>query len=203
MNFTSYKFLVPVKQESKQKNFRMSQNLTYPEFQKLFRFATVDDQPFMNKTETVIIVSLSSTFLLIGILFNARIFTLLNGRKNGLIIDKQMVSNTIVSIIGHSIALSYYITSHVVYPMSDYVGMAGCLVGVLFFDAFIRFYNFCFPVAMAILRYLFVVQNLWVRAQGLAIVANGVICCSIFIPVVMTLSVQFPVSDQLHFGYTR
>jgi len=72
-----------------------------------------------------------------------------------------------------------------------------------FLDIFMRFYNFCFPVAIATVRYLFVVQNLWVRAKGMTKIVNAVIILSIIIPILMMLSVQLPISAQVHFAYNR
>ena len=181
----------------------MSPNITKQDFQKLFIFATVEVEPLLGQKETLIIVTLSLVFLCVGILLNCRILTILAGRKNGMVIDRLMASNTIVSITCHSLVLASYIAGNLYYPMSDIIGNLGCLVGVHFLDTFIRFYNFCFPVALASLRYLFVVQNLWVRARGMTSVTNGVISCSILVPVLMTLSVQLPLSDQVHFAFTR
>ena len=185
------------------KSCKMSLNISQQEYIKLFVFANIEDEPLMQKKDALIIVTLSSVFLFVGILLNGRIFTLLAGRKNGIVIDKLMASNTVISSIGHSLVLMYYIASNILYPMSDYISIIGCLVSAHFLDTFIRFYNFCFPVAIAFLRYLFVVKNLWVRAQGMTTVANAVIACSILIPFVMTLSIQFPVSDEVHFAFNR
>ena len=168
-----------------------------------FTFTKVEDVPIMSSPESLILVTLSTTFLLIGIPLNIRILTLLSVRKKELIIDRLMVSNAAVSIIGHSLVLAYYIASNLVYPMSDYIGVLGCLVSIHFTDTFIRFYNFCFPVAIASRLYLLVVQNAWVRTHGMSKVANAIIACSIFIPILMTLSVSFPISEHVHFGFNR
>ena len=184
-------------------SLKMSQNYTPQEFQKMLDFSVIEAQPLLSWNETVIVTSLSSGFLIVGVMLNARILTLLTERNSGRAIDKLMVSNTVISIITHSVVLAYYIASHILFPMSDYIGIVGCLVSALFLDTFIRFYNFCFPVAMALLRYLFIVKNAWVRAEGMTTVTNAIISCSIMIPVLMTLSVQLPVSDQLHLAYSR
>jgi hypothetical protein len=157
----------------------------------------------MNREHGLMISALSLIFLVIGVLLNGRIFNLLSKHKNGVIIDRLFVSNNILSGLGHSIILSYYASTHMMYPMSDYIGINGCFVIVQILDVFIRFYNFCFPVAIATLRYLFVVQNLWVRSKGMTTIVNIVIGFSIIFPIVMTVSVQLPVSDHVHFAYNR
>ena len=181
----------------------MSRNITFQDFRSLFAFTSIEDEPLMSGSESLVFVTLSAIFLLIGILLNCRIFTMLSSRKNGVIIDKLMVSNTVVSTIGHSLVLAYYIASNIVFPMSNYIGVIGCQISAHFMDAFIRFYNFCFPVAVASLRYLFVVQNSWVRSHGMSKVAYAVILCSIIVPVGMSMSVLFPVSDHIHYGFNR
>jgi len=181
----------------------MSANFSSTEFKKLFVFATIEDQPLFKKQEALTIITMSTIFLLAGVLFNARILILFAGRKNGKIIDKLMISNSIVSTIGHSVVLGYCIASNAVYPMSEYIGSIGCLVSAHFMDTFIRFYNFCFPVAMAFLRYLFVVKNMWVLNKGMDTVANAVMFFSVMIPLFMTFSVQLPLSEKLHLAFNR
>jgi len=167
------------------------------------KFFDVEDEPLMNQGQSKTIVTLSIIFLLIGIIINGRFFTLLSRHKNGVIIDKLFMSNTILSGIGHSVVLTNYACSHLFYPMSDFIGNIGCLTLVHFLDVFIRFYNFCFPVAIASVRYIFVVHNVWVRTQGMERVVNVIIYLSISVPIFMALSVQYPVSDQIHFAYNR
>ena len=181
----------------------MTWNNSFNEVQDLIKFSKVEHEPLLSDRESLVIVTLSSIFLFVGVLLNGRIFALLMNRNNGVIIDKLFLSNTIVSSISHPLVLLYYIASNIFFPMSDYIGSAGCLIMIHFLDVFIRFYNFCFPVTIALLRYLFVVQNLWVRAKGMSRVANFVIFCSVFFPTMMTLSVQFPIFDQLHVAFNR
>ena len=142
-------------------------------------------------------------FLIIGVLLHCRIFMLLWRRKNAAIIDKLFKSNTIISGICHSIVLAYYISSNLIFPMSDYIGKTGCLLTIHFLDVFVRFYNFCFPASIALVRYLFVVQHLWVRQTGMPKIVYFTIGFSVIIPTLMTFSVQFPHSDNIHFPYNR
>jgi hypothetical protein len=181
----------------------MSCNLSFVEVQCQIQFTSIEDEPLMNKKPALTITILSLIFLLVGVLLNGRIFKLLYRRKNGVIIDRLFMSNTIISGLGHSIVLLYYSSTYLVYPMSDFIGTFGCLMIIHFLDVFMRFYNFCFPVAIATVRYLFVVQNLWVRAKGMTKIVNAVITLSIIIPILMMLSVQLPISDQIHFAYNR
>ena len=99
--------------------------------------------------------------------------------------------------------LLYYILSNILFPMSNYVGTPGCLFSIHFLDPFIRFYDFCFPVSIAMFRYLFVVKHSWVKKIGMTKVVAIAIAFSIIIPVFMALSVQFPISEYLHFPFNR
>jgi len=96
----------------------MSLNNSLTEFRRLFIFASIDDEPLLRKNDRIIIVTLTSIFLIVGVLLNGRILTLLTARKSGVVIDKLMVSNTLVSGFGHSMVLTYYIASTIIYPLS-------------------------------------------------------------------------------------
>ncbi len=59
-------------------------------------------------------------------------------------------------------------------------------------------YSYCFPMTITVLRYLFVVHSLRVKSIGMVNVVTTVIVLSILIPLLITLSMQYPVSDFIH-----
>ena len=64
-------------------------------------------------------------------------------------------------------------------------------------------YSYCFPMTIALLRYLFVVHSLRVKAVGMVRVVELVIALSILIPLWITLSHLYPVSDFIHGPYNH
>ena len=167
------------------------------------RFIKVEDEPLMKPFYKWIIISLSLVILCFGILINGHIYRILSKRKNGAVIDKLFRSNNIFSLICHPLILIYYTVSNIIFPMSDYISIAGCIMSVHLFDVFTRFYNFCFPISIALLRYLFVVENFWVKSKGIKKVANWIIVLTFVFPFLMTISVQFPIVDTIHAPYNR
>ena len=147
-----------------------------------FNFVRVEDSPLMNPTSNIIIVSSACTILIVGILINGRIYKILSNHTDAAAVDKILKLNTIISLAMHSVILTFYIAASFLYPMSDYIGHVGCFLCVQVLDVFARFYNFMFPVAIALLRYLFVVKSLWVKAVGMKNVVNRIIAFSLFAP---------------------
>ena len=130
-------------------------------------------------------------------------FRILSKKRNEAAIDKLFLSNTILNLICQPSILLYYIASHLLFPMSDYIGTWGCVLTIHLLDVFLRFYGFCFPVAIPLVRYLFVVQHSWVKCKGMKTIVNRIIGLSVLVPVAMTISVQFPVSDYVHGPFNR
>ena len=114
----------------------------YSDYFNSFKFIAVEDEPLMKRNQVMTVTGFAGLFLCLGILINLRIFAILSRRKNVAIIDKLLMSNTIISIVCHPIVLAYYIASNILFPMSDYIGTVGCLISVHFLDVFVRFYNF-------------------------------------------------------------
>ena len=167
------------------------------------RFLIIEDEPLMKINHALAVVSLAIFILLNGIAINSRIFTILARRKKAAAIDKLLMSNTIFSLICHPLVLAYYITSNLLFPMNSYIGTFGCLISVHFLDVFIRFHNFCFPASIALLRYLFVVKNDWVKLFGMEKVTNCIILITFVIPFLMTAFVQFPIFESFHLPFNR
>ena len=168
-----------------------------------FNFVSVEDSPLMNPTSNIIIVSSACTILIVGILINGRIYKILSNHTDAAAVDKILKLNTIISLAMHSVILTFYIAASFLYPMSDYIGHVGCFLCVQVLDVFARFYNFMFPVAIALLRYLFVVKSLWVKAVGMKNVVNRIIAFSLFAPFILTIFIQFPIFDGIHGPFNR
>jgi hypothetical protein len=81
------------------------------------------------------------------------------------------------------------------FPMKDYIGTFGCGLFLIFMDIFIRLHSVFLPFLIALLRYLFIVQNNWMKVHGLLPVVNFVVALQILIPLLMSLVPQFPIFD--------
>jgi len=133
-----------------------------------FHFIIVEDKPLMEFKHKLTLVCICFIVLIVGIMINLRIFNILANRSRAAAMDKLLKSNNIISLSIHPLILTYYIASNLVAPLSDYIGTIGCLLSVHIIDVFARFYNFSFPVSVALLRYLFVVEHIWVKAKGMS-----------------------------------
>ena len=129
-------------------------------------FITVEEKPILDAQKNIILIVVRLVILVVGLLVNIRIYKILAKRSKAAAMDKLLKSNNIISLFTHPLILVYYIASNTVAPVSDYIGVTGCLLTVHLLDAFTRFYNFTFPVAVALLRYLFVVEHMKIKARG-------------------------------------
>ena len=84
-----------------------------------------------------------------------------------------------------------------------YLNIICVIPSIHFLDVFIRLYNFYFPIFVAFIRYLFVVCNDWVKLRGMKSVVNLMIALSVGLPFLMTISLQFPISESLHAPFNR
>jgi type IV secretory pathway VirB3-like protein len=71
-----------------------------------------------------------------------------------------------VSLASHPLLIVYFVLNMFVFPMSDVIGVAGCVVLIHFLDVFVRVYSLFFPLAIVLMRYAFVVYHEWVRRVG-------------------------------------
>ena len=129
-------------------------------------FITVEEKPILDAQKNIILIVVRLVILVVGLLVNIRIYKILAKRSKAAAMDKLLKFNNIISLFTHPLILVYYIASNTVAPVSDYIGVTGCLLTVHLLDAFTRFYNFTFPVAVALLRYLFVVEHMKIKARG-------------------------------------
>ena len=132
----------------------------------VIHFITVEEKPILDAQKNIILIVVRLVILVVGLLVNIRIYKILAKRSKAAAMDKLLKSNNIISLFTHPLILVYYIASNTVAPVSDYIGVTGCLLTVHLLDAFTRFYNFTFPVAVALLRYLFVVEHMKIKARG-------------------------------------
>ena len=132
----------------------------------VIHFITVEEKPILDAQKNIILIVVRLLILVVGLLVNIRIYKILAKRSKAAAMDKLLKSNNIISLFTHPLILVYYIASNTVAPVSDYIGVTGCLLTVHLLDAFTRFYNFTFPVAVALLRYLFVVEHMKIKARG-------------------------------------
>ena len=78
----------------------------------------------------------------------------------------MFLTSNVVSLLCHPPLILYSMASAFFYPMSDLIGVPGCLFLMHVLDVFIRIFALFFPLAIAVLRYLFIVRNMWVRKIG-------------------------------------
>ena len=132
----------------------------------VIHFITVEEKPILDAQKNIILIVVRLLILVVGLLVNIRIYKILAKRSKAAAMDKLLKSNNIISLFTHPLILVYYIATNTVAPVSDYIGVTGCLLTVHLLDAFTRFYNFTFPMAVALLRYLFVVEHMKIKARG-------------------------------------
>jgi hypothetical protein len=109
----------------------------------------------MKSGEVTILVSLASAVLVFGLLTTGRILVVIHRRQSSAAIDKLFLSNARFGFVCHPFILVYYIAKYLLYPMKDYIGVAGCVAIALLVDVYVRFYHFCFPASVALLRKTF------------------------------------------------
>jgi hypothetical protein len=71
--------------------------------------------------------------------------------------------------------------------MVDYIGPVGCGFFMLILDVFSRFFHLFQPIAIASLRYIFVVKNHWIKSHGIRTTVNAIIVFFNLLPLVSML----------------
>ena len=171
------------------------------ELNSTFRFISIEEKPQLKTDQSLVVVATALVILVSGLLIQNRSYLLLARRKSdnsSVLIEKLFLSNCCVCLICYPPVLIYFMVNALVFPMSDYIGTVGCLIVMHLLDVFVRFYNLFFPVTVALLRYLFAVQHQWVKRFGMKNAVNRIIFLSIVGPLLMNLSLQFPISDFIH-----
>jgi hypothetical protein len=85
--------------------------------------------------------------------------------------------------------------------MADYIGETGCFMIALYLAAFISMYTNYLPLEIALVRYLFVVRQNWIKRLGVNRVVNTILILSIILPLFIATSTQYPISDYIHGQY--
>jgi hypothetical protein len=132
------------------------------------KFLNVEETPLIKRSQGFILAAFSLWILIVGIVVQRRIWTKLTNTSDQFSAIKSLfLSYIAVSMTCYPPILIYFILNFFLSPMSDYIGVYGCLFVVHFLDVFIRLFSLLFPVAVVLLRYFFVVQNTWVRSVGI------------------------------------
>ena len=131
-------------------------------------FLVVEETPLLDETQAMILAGLGFLILIIGISVQVRILIILtNHRDKMTAIKKLFLANCILSLVCHPPLIIYSIVNGFIFPMSNLIGISGCVVLIHFTDVFIRVYSLFFPLAIVTVRYVFVLHNLWVKRQGI------------------------------------
>ena len=115
-----------------------------------------------------------------------------------IVINKLFKVHNIINMLCYPAFLIYLVTSYYIFPMVDYIGVVGCIFFSHLLQIFTALYGLIFPLAIAIMRYLFVVHSSWTKNFGIHKLVNIIIYLPFLISVLMTLSLQFPVFDFIH-----
>jgi hypothetical protein len=173
-----------------------------------FKFLTVEEQPLLGTEKASILTILAFCILSVGILLQARIYVMLNKQKSeGTVaaIDKLFKVHNIINMFCQPTFTVYLMFSFHLFPMVDYVGISGCVFLSHFLQVFFSIYCLIFPLTIAVVRYLFVVQSGWTKRYGMSELINTIVFLSLAVTLFMTISLQYPVSDYIHgpFNYCK
>ena len=168
-------------------------------------FFNVEEKPLLPPMKALALTLLNIFVWMVGLFIQVRIFLMLQRQKRDgtvIVIDKLFKVHNMLNIFCYPAFLIYLVTSYHLFPMVDYIGVVGCLFFSHFLYIFIVLYCLIFPLTIAILRYLFVVQTSRTKKFGIQKIVNIIASLSILIPILMTLSLQFPFSDYIHGPYS-
>jgi hypothetical protein len=173
-----------------------------------FQFLVVEEQPLLGTLKAFVLTVIAFCILLVGMLIQARIYVMLNKQKNEgtvAVIDKLFKTHNIINIFCQPTFIVYLMFSFHLFPMIDYVGITGCVFFSHFLQVFFSIYSLLFPLTIAVVRYLFVIQSSWTNRYGINKLINIIVILSLVVPFFMTISLQYPVSDYIHgpFNYCK
>jgi|LakMenEpi03Aug12_release.lakeMendotaPanAssembly.Ray.scaffolds.fasta_scaffold978142_1 hypothetical protein len=166
-----------------------------------FQFLNVEEKPLLDPFKATILTIIAFCILSVGILIQARIYVMLNKQKNeGTVasIDKLFKVHNIINMFCQPAFIVYLMFSFHFFPMVDYVGITGCVVLSHLLQVFFSLYSIIFPLTIAVVRYLFVVQSSWTKRFGISKLINTIVFLSLAVPFYMTISLQYPVSYYAH-----
>jgi len=132
------------------------------------QFLKVEDKPLLEESGGITLAVLGIVILMIGVIVQTRIRTKLSQTsEQSSAIKSLFLSHIAVSLSCYPPVIIYFILSFFLFPMSDYIGFYGCIFLVQFLDVFIRLLSVLLPLAVVLLRYLFIVKHTWVRSVGI------------------------------------
>ena len=170
-----------------------------------FNFINIEEKPLLPPIKALSLTLLNCFTWVVGLFIQSRIYIMLQKQKrNGIVIviDKLFKVHNILNIFCYPTFIIYLVASYHLFPMVDYIGTAGCLFFSHFLQIFTTLYCLIFPLTIAILRYLFVVHAPRIKKFGIQKLVNIIVSLSILVPIFMTLSLQYPVSDYIHGPYS-
>lgn len=171
-----------------------------------FNFTKVEETPLMDSFKAGVLTLLGVVILSVGLLIQVRIYIMLRQQQSDrtvAAIDRLFKTNNLINILFQPTFLVYLMASYHLYPMVDYIGLYGCVFLSHFIQVYTALYCLVFPLTIAIVRFLFVVFSLRVKAIGTSLLINIVLALSILVPLFMTLSLQYPVSDFIHGAFNN
>ena len=166
-----------------------------------FEFLLTEEVPLMSHIKAILCTSISMVMMVIGFFIQIRIFVMLNRQKTSgtvIVIDRLFKVHNVINLVCQPLILIYNMASYNIFPMVDYVGIYGCIFLSHFLHRFLTIFCLCFPLVIATIRYLFVVQSWWTKSFGIKKLANIMMAVSIIIPFTMTVALQYPISDYIH-----
>jgi hypothetical protein len=132
------------------------------------KFLKVEETPLLEKSQAVVLAIFGLIILTVGVLVQTRIWTKLTETSDKISAIKSLfLSNIAVSLTCCPPVIIYFILSFFLFPMSDYIGVFGCIFVVQYLDVFIRLFSLFFPLAIVLMRYLFIVKHMWVKSVGI------------------------------------
>jgi hypothetical protein len=166
-----------------------------------FNFLSIEEKPLLPLSKAWALTLLGAFISTFGLLIQIRIYLMLQKQKKEgtvIVIDKLFKVHNLLNIFCYPLFIIYLVASYHLFPMVEYIGIFGCLFFSHFIQIFTTLYCLIFPLTIAILRFLFVVNSSWTKTFGVHKLVNIIVSCSILIPIFMTLSLQYPVSDYIH-----
>jgi hypothetical protein len=169
-----------------------------------FQFWTVEEQPLLGPPKSTVLSVFGVLILFVGLVIQSRVHLMLKKQKQegaAVAIDRLFKTNNYVISLFQPAFMIYWIISFSLFPMVDYIGEYGCIFFSLLLQTFISSYCLIFPLSVVILRYILVVHSIRIKKFGINKLVNTILILSLVIPIIMTLSLQYPVSDYVHGPY--
>ena len=169
-----------------------------------FQFLAVEERPLLGPPKATILTVFGVLILFVGLVIQSKVHVMLKKQKRDgtpVAINRLFKTNNYVTSLCQPAYMIYWIISFSLFPMVDYIGEYGCIFFGLLLQNFISSYCLIFPLSVVIIRYILVVHSIRFNKFGINKLVNIILILSLIIPVIMTLSLQYPVSDYVHGPY--